>query len=81
MQEVFKKIESEDIVLIFQRFEPQLSYKVLPPFGNDNPNGSKLSKLAPIKNLISPYKNSRNLQSSHILSIFMGPWHPFQKSI
>ena len=56
-------------------------FQVLPPFGNDNPNGSKLSKLAPIKNLISPYQNSRNLQSSHILSIFMGPWHPFQKSI
>ena len=25
--------------------------KVFPPFGNDNPNGSALSKLAPIKNL------------------------------
>ena len=58
-----------------------LNFYVLPPFGNDNPNGSKLSKLALIKNLKSHNLNSRNLQSMHILSIFMGPSHPFQKSI
>ena len=38
-----------------QIFDDEPLCFVLPPFGNDNPNGSKLSKIAPIKNLIFPY--------------------------
>ena len=40
--------------------------EVLPPFGNNNPNGSKLSKLAPVKNLISPYSHLSNTRRASL---------------
>ena len=53
---------------------------ILPPFRNDNPNGSKFSKLAPIKNLIHPIKIQEILNPA-IYYQSSCPRHPFQKSI
>ena len=64
---------TSDFSALYHQVEMAEYSEVLPPIGNDNPNGSNMSKLAPIKNLISPYQ----MQSSHILTIFMGHWYPF----
>ena len=46
-------------------------FYVLPPFGNDNPFGSKRLHFGRIKNRIAPAENSRNLCFRGVSTIFV----------
>ena len=59
----------------------QLHFHVLPPFGNDNPFGSKRLHFGLIKNWIAPAENSRNLWFRGVSTIFVTHRLLFEKLV